>query len=240
MNELIISGLVICLAFFGESIFGFGGGLVSIPLLSFVLGVKDAVTLALVFQLLMGLLIFHNYKMTNWKVAIPMTAGLIIGGTIGTFTLSLLSNVFLERLLAITIFIFLIKMIFFNGFTFGDAKHKGWGILAGLVGGWIQGVIGTGGPILSMYLAVAAPEKSVFRATLIFLLFMVSVTRIVTSFGRGLLTPHIIYLSLPILPFFIIAIFVGHFIHAKIAEKYYRYAIYIILFSSAISMLLKN
>ncbi len=240
MNELLISGLVICLAFFGESIFGFGGGLISIPLLSFVIGVKDAVTLALIFQLLMGLLIFHNYKDTDWKVAIPMTAGLIIGGTIGTFTLSLLSNVFLERLLAVTIFIFLIKMIFFNGFTFGNPKHKAWGIFAGLLGGWVQGVVGTGGPILSMYLAVATPEKRVFRATLIYLLFMVSLTRVITSLGRGLLTQHIFFLSLPILPFFIIAIFVGHFIHAKIAEKYYRYAVYIILFFSAVSMLFKN
>src|SRR5260221_1729958 len=121
-------------------------------------------------------------------------------------------------------------MIFFNGFTFGDSKHKIWGVITGLVGGWIQGVIGTGGPVLSMYLAIATPDKAVFRATLIYLLFIVSVTRVVASFGRGLLTPQLLALSLPILPFFLVAIFVGHFIHAKIAEKYYRYAVYAILF----------
>lgn len=240
MSIVILTTVIITLAFFGESLFGFGGGLVSIPLLSFVLGVKEAVTFALIFQLLMGLLIFHNYKNTNWKVAIPMTIGLIIGGTIGTFTLSILSNIFLERLLAITIFVFLIKMIFFNGFTFGDTTHKAWGILSGLVGGWIQGVIGTGGPILSMYLAVATPQKAIFRATLIYLLFMVSVIRVITSFGRGLLTPKIIELSLPTLPFFLVAIFLGHHIHTKIPEKYYRYAVYVILFFSAFSMLFKG
>lgn len=232
--------IIITLAFFGESLFGFGGGLVSIPLLSFILGVKDAVTLALIFQLLMGLLIFHNYKNTNWKVALPMTAGLVIGGAIGTLTLSLLSNVFLERLLATSIVLFLVKMIFFNGFTFGNTKNNTWGVLTGLVGGWIQGVIGTGGPVLSMYLAVATPEKAVFRATLIYLLFIVSVTRVVTSFERGLFTPHLLALSLPTLPFFLVAIFFGHFIHTKIPERHYRYAIYIILFFSAISMLLKS
>src|SRR5579872_5849654 len=130
METLLISGFVICLAFFGEAIFGFGGGLISIPILSFVLGVKDAVTLALIFQFLMGFLIFHNYHHTAWKVALPMTVGIVIGGAIGTFTLSLLSNIFLERLLAATIFIFLLKMIFFNGFTFGDKHHKVWGIIA--------------------------------------------------------------------------------------------------------------
>ncbi len=240
MTPLVLSVIIITLAFFGESLFGFGGGLISIPLLSFVLGVKDAVTLALIFQLLMGLLIFQNYKHTNWKIAIPMTVGLVVGGTIGTFTLSLLSNVFLERLLAVSILIFLIKMIFFNGFTFGDAKHKFWGVASGLLGGWVQGVIGTGGPVLSMYLAIATPEKAIFRATLIYLLFIVSVTRVVTSLGRGLLTPQLLALSLPILPFFLVAIFIGHLIHAKIGEKYYRYAVYTILFFSAISMLLKN
>lgn len=235
----LLSLVIITLAFFCESIFGFGGGLISIPLLSFVLGVRDAVTLALIFQFLMGLLIFHNYKYTNWKVAIPMTIGIVIGGTIGTYTLSLVSDAFLQKFLAVSIFIFLIKMVFFNGFSFGKTHQKIWGIIAGLVGGWVQGVIGTGGPVLSMYLTVATPEKSIFRATLIYLLFVVSATRIVTSFGRGLLTPHLLSLSLPIIPFFVIAIFVGHFIHAKIAEKYYRYIVYTILFVSAVSMFFK-
>lgn len=240
MDPIVLSVIIVTLAFFGESLFGFGGGLISIPLLSFVLGVKNAVTLALIFQLLMGLLLFQNYKQTNWKVAIPMTVGLVIGGTIGTFTLSLLSNIFLERLLAVSIFIFLAKMIFFNGFTFGDSTHKAWGVVAGVVGGWVQGVIGTGGPVLSMYLAIATPDKAVFRATLIYLLFMVSVVRVVTSLGRGLLTPQLISLSLPVLPFFLLAIFIGHRIHTKIPEKYYRYAVYTILFFSAVSMLFKS
>lgn len=58
MNEVTIAAtIIIALAFFGESIFGFGGGLIAIPLLSLLIGVKDAVTLVLIFQLLMGLMI---------------------------------------------------------------------------------------------------------------------------------------------------------------------------------------
>jgi uncharacterized membrane protein YfcA len=91
-----------------------------------------------------------------------------------------------------------------------------------------------------MYLTVVTTEKKVFRATLIYLLFVASVVRVVTSLGRGLLTPKVLWLSLPTLPFFLIAIFIGHLLHTKIPEKYYRYTIWTILFFSAVSIWLKS
>lgn len=237
---LILTISIITLAFFGESIFGFGGGLISIPLLSLLLGVKDAVTLVLIFQLFMGLLLFGCYKDVNWKQAIPMSIGLAFGTIIGTFMLASFSNTFLKYFLAISIFIFLIKMVFFNGFNFGSHKQKQYGVLAGLVGGWFQGIIGTGGPVFTMYLAVASPAKAVFRAALIYLFFATSIVRIGISIPKGLITQNIIHLALPAIPFFLIAIMIGHFVHKKIDEVYYRYAIWAILFFSAISMLVKH
>jgi len=50
--NILIPVIVAC-AFFGEAIFGFGGGLISVPLISLLIGVKDAATLVLVFQFCM-------------------------------------------------------------------------------------------------------------------------------------------------------------------------------------------
>jgi uncharacterized membrane protein YfcA len=80
MTPLIIAAVATtAISFLCESIFGFGGGLMSIPILTLLLGVRDGVTFVLLFQLLMGLLIFQSYKDIQWKVAIPMTVGLAVG-----------------------------------------------------------------------------------------------------------------------------------------------------------------
>ena len=45
--------LITSIAFFGEAMFGFGGGLIAVPLLSTIIGVKNAVTFTLIFQVFM-------------------------------------------------------------------------------------------------------------------------------------------------------------------------------------------
>ena len=230
---------IIAVAFFGESIFGFGGGLISIPLLSLLLGVRDAVTLVLIFQLCMGSLIWKSYKHINWKAAKPMTVSIAIGTLVGTLLLSKASTSFLELFLGISILIFLIKMAWFSGFTFGRRRSEIAATTAGLGGGLFTGLIGTGGPVLTMYLSAAIAQKLAIRATLIYLFFVTSVIRLGISIHEHLFTAHILNLALVALPCFIVAILLGQHVHEKINDKYYRLGIYIILGGSAIVLLSK-
>jgi uncharacterized membrane protein YfcA len=105
----ILVPLIISVAFFGESIFGFGGGLIAIPPLSILLGVREAVTLVLVFQLLTGLLIYHSYVHINWKAAKPMSLTVIAGTIAGTLLLAYASVTILQLTLATFIILFLVK-----------------------------------------------------------------------------------------------------------------------------------
>ncbi len=240
METIILVVFIITIAFFGESIFGFGSGLIAIPLLSLIIGVKDAVILMLIFQLLMGLLIWKSYKQIDWKLSRPMTISIVTGTIIGMFLLSKSSAVFLQLFLAISIIVFLIRMIWFNGFIFSHKLNKIISTLTGLVSGLLQGIIGTGGPILTMYLSVAIKEKPSLRSTLIYLLFVTSIVRLVIYIPGHLFNDYILQLAgIALLPF-LIAIFVGQHMHHKIGEKYYRLGIYIILTGSAILLLSKS
>jgi len=235
----ILTPVIIFVAFFCESIFGMGGGFISIPLLSILLGPKTAILVVLIFQFLMGFLIFSTRKYTNWKLMIPMTVTLVIGTVIGTYLLSIFDDEFLRKFLAITILIFLAKMIFFPKITFGNKPSRFTGFLVGLVGGWFQGITGNSSPIFVMYLTNVISVKSVMRATLIYIFFATSVARVIVSFSQNLFTENILSFALPAIPFFFLAIFLGHHVHKKLDEKYYRYTLYIILFFSAVLMLSK-
>lgn len=237
--EIILTLLIISLAFFGESVFGFGGGLIAIPPLSLVLGVKDAVTLVLVFQFLMGVLIFKNYKFIDWNTARPMTYTLVVGVTIGTLLLSGLSTVFLQMFLAIIIILFLIKSEFFGSMTLGKGRNNLFASTAGLGGGLLQGLIGAGGPVLTMYTSAAINKKLFIRATLIYLFFIPNVIRMIISVPQQLFSTQIVQLSLLALPFFVIAIYFGQRNHHKISEQHYRLTINVVLAFSAVALILK-
>ena len=229
----VLVPLVIALAFFGEAIFGFGGGLVSIPLISLLLGVKDAVTLVLIFQLLMGLLIFKSYKHIDVKSAMPMTITVIVGAIVGTLLLSQASVVFLQLFLAAAILLFLAKTTWFNGFTLGKGHSSLKAGTTGLAGGLFQGLIGTGGPIITMYLSVAVKHKSAVRATLIWLLFVSSLFRLWISIPQHLISERVLHLAYIALPFFLVAIVIGQILHKQVSTHYYRLGINVALAVSA-------
>jgi uncharacterized membrane protein YfcA len=236
----ILVPLIIAVAFFGESVFGFGGGLISVPLISLLLGVKEAATIVLVFQTCMGLLIFKSYKRIDWKDANPLTLGALIGVTIGTLLLSRASTSFLQLFLAVSIFTFLIKTIWFNGFTLGHESSKIAATGAGFGGGIFQGLVGMGGPILTMYLSVASPNKLAMRATLIYVAFISSIVRLGISIPKQLFTDQVIHFSLISIPSFLIAIFVGQNIHHKVSDYYYKKSIELILAFAALTLVCKS
>ncbi len=240
MENYWLISIVITISFLGESIFGFGAGLIAIPILSILIGVKEAVIFMLIFQFLTGLLIIGTYKNTPWKTVIPMCIALIIGTVIGSYVLIRFSGRYLNIFLAASIILFLIKTAYLKGFNLNKKYLKIWTYVFGFLGGLFQGIIGMGGPALTMYLMIAETQKIYFRAALIFLFFITSIIRIILLRNSTLFESKNLNMVIPVLPFYFIAIFTGHRIHTKIGEKYYKSAIYIILAFSAIVLLVKK
>jgi uncharacterized membrane protein YfcA len=235
----ILIAVIIMIAFFGEAIFGFGGGVISVPLISLLIGVKDAATLVLVFQFCMGVLLLKSYEHIDWKTAKPLTVGAIAGTIVGTLLLSAFNAVFLELFLAGAILLFLAKSLWFSGFSRHEKDNTIIGIGAGSLGGLLQGLIGTGGPVFTMYLSVTTPKKLELRSTLIFMFFITSLVRLSISGPEHLFTSRVLHLILLTMPLFLIAIYLGHHVHKKVSDVYYKRAIKVILAGSAIILLYK-
>ncbi len=235
----VISALVITVAFFGESMFGFGGGLIAVPILSLVLGVREAVTLILIFQFLMGTLIWKTYKKIQWPVVLPMTGGLVIGTIAGTFALSAFSPDLLRLVLALTIIIFLIRSWFLSETVVARETNNLIGNISGLAGGLFTGLIGAGGPPIIMYLSGVIKNKTAMRASLIYLFFITNVVRITISIPQSLFTSQVLKIAAIVLPFFLIAIVLGQVVHHRINEDTYRQAVNVLLLVSVILLLAK-
>ena len=239
INQILIA-VIILFGFFGQAVFGFGGGLVTIPLISLLIGVKETVVLVSVFQFMMGLLIFKTHRTTNWQVAIPITVGMLIGVPVGIYSLTSFSDTFLRRFLALFMLAFLARAQFFPAWRLGANSGKGWAFSIGSIFGWLQGLLGSGGPVIVMYLMEVIPDKTSFRSTVIYAAFTSNFIRLGLSISTGLITAELLKIALPIVPLFLMVIYFGQRSFARLNERYYQIGIKLILLASAISLLLKS
>ena len=115
-NIIAISGGA--LAGFVNGLFGGGGGMIIVPLLTLVLGfnAKNAHATAILIILPLSLLsgLFYAYFGTlNYKIGIPVSIGVTIGGVIGALLLSKLSSKWVVIIFSAVMIAAGIKMIFF-------------------------------------------------------------------------------------------------------------------------------
>lgn len=235
----IFSTIIILVAFGGEALFGFGGGLVAVPLLSLVIDVRDAVVLVSVFQFLIGFLIIKNYRSVAWHLMPPLLVGMLGGVFVGVYALSFLNVSVLRGLLAVFIFAFLAKTFFAPQLAV-RAPSVATGVASGFLAGFFQGCLSMGGPNLVIYLKNLLPDPRVFRASMIFWLSVANVIRIPMASQESLYSSTVIELTLVILPSFIIVTLVGQKFHQKIPARLYFRTVYVFLFLAATSLLLRT
>lgn len=242
LRDMVFS-LALIIIFFGtlgHVVFGFGGGLISIPPLSLIVGVQRGVTLSLVLQLVTGVLIWQLRHDLRWRVLRPMIGGLVIGTPLGIYFLCQANETFLRLFLASVILVYLVKSTFFDQASFPGLKRAGGGFGMGLAAGLLQGLIGSGGPPMVIYLRETIRGKAAMRAGLLFLLFISNGLRLPLSISAGLFDPMVLEISLAAIPCFALALFLGHRWHDKMSEKHYQLAIRLVLIVSAILLILKS
>ena len=239
MFSYLFCSIIIVVAFGGEALFGFGGGLVAVPLLSLVIDVRDAVVLVSVFQFLIGFLIIKNYRSVAWHLMPPLLVGMLGGVFVGVYTLSFLSVSLLRLLLAVFIFAFLAKTFFAPQLAVRESSVAT-GAASGFLAGFFQGCLSMGGPSLVIYLKNLLPDPRAFRASMIFWLSVANVIRIPLTNQESLYSPAVMTLTPMILPVFIIATLVGQKFHQKIPARLYFRTVYVFLFLAATSLLIRS
>lgn len=235
---MLLPALIVGVAFFCEAVFGFGGGLIAVPLLSLVLPVHEAVTFALVFQFLMVLILIPAFRSINRGQTLRMGAGMVIGTVLGFASFIALSDDVLRTVLGVLALVFAANMAISGRFRFSWKKTMFTDGIAGALGGFFQGLVGTGGPVLTMHLVTTQPDRAAMRATLIALFTIANVLRVIFSASASLFSAELWIQILQALPVFLVAILAGHLLFHKTGERFYRIGVQCILILSGILMLM--
>ena len=115
-----------------------------------------------------------------------------------------------------------------------------WGYLTGLVGGFVGGLFGIGGPIYVTYLSRRTNDFAKMRATMAAIFTVSTAFRIAAFLISGLLLkPEVWWGTAIIFPFMFIGLNVGHRLHGRLGRKHLSLFMSVLLTASGLSLVMR-
>ncbi|WP_109299346.1 sulfite exporter TauE/SafE family protein [Aquimarina sp. AU474] len=234
---IVVLALGIFIGFFIQTILGFGGALVALPILLYTMSLSEAIAYLSIFYMLSSIYLMRKeWEYIDKGLLKKMTLSSLIGVGIGILILSFAKPLLLKKALGLFIILYVVYKLKSNkSFTL----HGNVQFILGLLGGFFSGLFSTGGPLYVVVVNASTPNVHTFRATMFGILALVTFARIpLLAIGGILETEQFVY-SLQVLPFFIAALFLGKWAYKLINKVLLSKMIIVVLLISGIVLLIK-
>lgn len=202
---------------------GFGAGLVAVGSLALLLpDVRDVVVLLLLVNLPAELfVVVSSWREIQWRGVSTLLVGIAVGIPLGAWLLGFGD----PRLLLVVLGGVLLMVGVAFLFSRADRRWRWpkWVVApVGLVSGLLTGLFGTGGPPLVLYYQLAGIDKGTFRGNLMAIFLFMTLVRVPSYAGLGLITPERLWSSLMVLPAVLVGAWLGNTLHLRIEEATFR------------------
>ena len=219
--QLAVSAAILAVAYFVRGIAGFGSGLIAVPLLAFVLPFSLVVPLMILLDYLASLSQgMRNRSDVRWKEIVPLIPFSLIGVVIAMRFLTQADALVLIK--ALGVFVILYGLYTLSGFRPKAGAARGWGVLAGVSGGVIGTLFGTGGPFYVSYFDARGLDKAAFRATLATMFLLDGAGRLVGYAVAGHFTEKFLLLVALALPIMALFMYLGGHVHTRLTQAAFQ------------------
>ncbi len=216
-----------------ESIFGFGGSIVTFLLLTQKIPAREAVSMLPVFAIAGSLFIFlSDYRSVMWRKVGRMLLYIIPGIILGSLFMGNLPEEVLKGLVLALILIYGVNLIVGRDPAIPGRLR----IPMYLAGGFVIGATSLGVFLIPVCGSEFGQQRS-YRASFGFLWAATAAARIPLYLANGVLTVEGGRNSLYAVPFLLIAILIGYYIHRLIPEAHYKRYVGIAILLVALSNL---
>ncbi len=236
LGIILIIGIAIFFGFFVQTLVGFAGSLVALPILLISLKLPDAIAYVSIFYLFSSsFLVKKEWPNIDKTVILKLTIASVVGVILGIVVLTYSKPVILQKALGVFILLYIVYALTGKK-EMSTNKALNW-ILGGL-GGFFSGVFSTGGPLYVISVKNTVQEIKAFRATMIGVLALVTIVRVPALAVSGALTFQHVKISLLLLPVFFLAQYLGTVLFPRINELLFKRLLLALLFFSAIGLIL--
>ena len=237
LPTLLLAGLILLAAYFIRGLSGFGSGLIAVPLLAHFLPLTFVVPMILVTDFSASILLgLHVRQHARWDEIRPLIPFGFIGVVAGTTLLINMPRTLLLGILGSLVLLFGMRSILnLHGM---QTIRRLWAAPAGLIGGTISGLFGTGGPPYVIYLNHRIHKPTELRATFTGLFFLEGSWRIVTFAVAGLFHDiALITATVAALPVVALGLWIGNRVHVGLTPGQMQLLIGALLVVSGTSLL---
>ncbi len=220
--------LIVLLAIFVQTLTGFGLALVSMPLLTAVIGLQLTTPFVAIFGLMAEiiLLVYYREALTLRAVGQLVLAALF-GVPLGVWLLGNVDADIGTRLLGVIVAGYAVYALV--GLTLPQLAHAGWAYGFGFVAGIIAGAFNIAGPPVIIYGNCRRWPPAMFKVNLQGFFVAVSVMVLVGHFSAGNVTTAVWRLVLVAIPAVLLGIVLGVSLDGRIPAATFRKLVLILL-----------
>ena len=227
--------LILFVAYLVRGIAGFGSGLIAIPLLAIFHPLSLVVPIVVLLDYLgsaaQGV---KNRNAIKWSELTPLLPFTLLGCVIALFLFSSIDPVALKRALGVFVLVFAVYQIL----PLPDLRgSRIWAFPAGLLGGLVGTIFGTGGPFYMIYLSLRGLGKTETRASFASYFFIDGSIRLIGFLLIGMLNKQLFVTFIVMLPAAAIGLLVGGRVHTEISNNTFKYFISLLLVFSGYRLL---
>jgi len=224
----------IFVGFYVQTVIGFAGSLMALPILLFSMELPDAVAYISIFYLFSSIfLISKEWKNIDRKIIYRLAIASVIGVILGIVVLTYTKPIILKRGLGVFILLYVgYALLGKKKISLNKKGVAGFGVLAG----FFSGLFSTGGPLYVICVENTVKDIKAFRATMIGVLGLVTITRVPALAVSGILNSDHLKMTMFVFPVFLLAQFLGKRTFMKIEDKVFKRSLMLLLCISGIIM----
>ncbi len=219
--------LIVFFATFVRSTFGFGEGLVALPLLALIIPIKIAAPVVVLLSITVAtVVVIQDWNKIHFRSASWLLAPTLVGIPLGVALLASRHQNFVKAALAGVIILFSGYFLFSKKLPELHNESRIWMLGCGFFAGILGGAYGLNGPPLVIYGSMRRWSPQHFRATLQGYFLPASIVGMVGYWFAGLWVPAVTRYYLISLCIALPTIFLGRFVNRRLSGDTFLKIVY--------------
>jgi len=239
LGEMLLLGGAAFVASTLAAVAGFGGAAILLPILVPIFGIRDAIPILTVAQLVGNLSrVWFNRRDLEWRVVVWFAAGGVPAALAGGFLFASAPLKFLTRLLGI----FLIAVVVYRHSGKSSARRLPLRAfpLIGAVFSFLSALLGSVGPIMIPFFLAYGLVKGALIGTEALATVVMHVTKLVAYGSTSVLTTAGLQLGLAIGAIMILGSFVGKTLLDRLPERLFLFLVEATLIVAGVTFLIRG
>lgn len=209
--------LVIFFASLIRSTFGFGEGLIAVPLLSLIIPIEIAAPVAVLLSIaIAAVVVVQHWQKVHLRATGWLLAPTLLGIPLGIALLTSVHQHIVKGVLAVVLIAFSGYFLWCQRAPELQRDSRGWLLACGFLAGVLGGAYGMNGPPLVIYGSMRRWSPQHFRATLQGYFLPASIAAMAGYWFSGLWIPAVTHYFLISAPVAILAIVLGGFLNRRL------------------------